>query len=302
MTLPTTLATVLVLSVAEAVSAFEPALPPGTVETTDTSIPSTQHILPTARFTPTLTPGLRLEGHRRVRTWRVPEDRTDTTALTRALREQVERAGFRILHACASRACGGFDFRFNTHVVPPPDMEVDLANFQYFSAEARTPPPRHLGVLISRGYRGGYVQIVELSAPDPDRLPLATVEPPPVPAGDLSALVETGRAVLEDVRFAPGSSELDPGGLAQVAELARWIGEGELTVVLVGHSDNEGSLAVNIALSRARADAVRSALTGRHGIDPARVSAEGAGFLAPRAPNDSDENRARNRRVEVILR
>jgi outer membrane protein OmpA-like peptidoglycan-associated protein len=53
-------------------------------------------------------------------------------------------------------------------------------------------------------------------------------------------------------------------------------------------------------LSKRRADAVVAALTTKHGIAAARLSAQGAGPLAPVASNKSEEGRAKNRRVELV--
>ena len=55
------------------------------------------------------------------------------------------------------------------------------------------------------------------------------------------------------------------------------------------------------ALSRQRAEAAERYLVQRHGIDPSRLSAEGAGYLAPVASNLTAEGREQNRRVEVVL-
>ena len=53
-------------------------------------------------------------------------------------------------------------------------------------------------------------------------------------------------------------------------------------------------------LSKLRADNVVSALARQHKIDPKRLFAAGAGFLAPVANNNTQEGRALNRRVELI--
>jgi len=72
-------------------------------------------------------------------------------------------------------------------------------------------------------------------------------------------------------------------------------------VVIVGHSDNQGTLDANLALSQRRAEAVRDALVSR-GVAAERLDARGVGFLAPVASNATEEGRARNRRVELVLR
>ncbi len=74
-----------------------------------------------------------------------------------------------------------------------------------------------------------------------------------------------------------------------------------LRAALVGHTDASGSLAANIALSERRAEAVAEVLVSTHGADSNRVAAKGVGFLAPRATNQTEDGRQKNRRVEVIV-
>jgi OOP family OmpA-OmpF porin len=68
-------------------------------------------------------------------------------------------------------------------------------------------------------------------------------------------------------------------------------------IEIVGHTDNSGSRALNLALSQSRAETVKSYLAGK-GIEPSMLSAVGVGPDQPIAPNDKEENRARNRRIE----
>jgi OOP family OmpA-OmpF porin len=71
--------------------------------------------------------------------------------------------------------------------------------------------------------------------------------------------------------------------------------------VIVGHSDNQGSLEANIALSKRRAEAVRTALITR-GVAAERLEAHGVGYLAPVSTNLTEAGRTLNRRVELVLR
>ncbi len=74
----------------------------------------------------------------------------------------------------------------------------------------------------------------------------------------------------------------------------------ELVVRIDGHTDNVGSPTYNVELSHGRAKSVRTYLIGR-GIGPDRLSAVGYGPDQPLVPNDSEDNRALNRRVEFII-
>jgi OmpA-OmpF porin, OOP family len=77
----------------------------------------------------------------------------------------------------------------------------------------------------------------------------------------------------------------------------------DVRVKIVGHTDDVGTEAFNLDLSRRRAEAVKKYMTDA-GIDVARVETEGRGALEPVAPNDIEANRAKNRRIdfEVIQR
>ena len=72
-------------------------------------------------------------------------------------------------------------------------------------------------------------------------------------------------------------------------------------VTLVGHTDASGALLANVALSRLRAQSVRAALVAKFSTNAAQIDAQGAGYLAPRASNETPEGRTKNRRVEVML-
>ncbi len=69
------------------------------------------------------------------------------------------------------------------------------------------------------------------------------------------------------------------------------------TVAIIGHTDDSGSRSLNLSLSQARADTVKGYLVNK-GIDPAIMTTSGVGPDQPVAANDSDQGRARNRRIE----
>ena len=75
---------------------------------------------------------------------------------------------------------------------------------------------------------------------------------------------------------------------------------GDSKLLLVGHTDNTGSDAYNLDLSRRRAAAVASYLISR-GVPNSRIETAGRGETEPIAPNDTDADRQKNRRVEVAI-
>ena len=72
-------------------------------------------------------------------------------------------------------------------------------------------------------------------------------------------------------------------------------------VWVVGHTDYSGTAEANVTLANARAAAVVKALSQKYGIDGKRLAAYGVGPYAPVASNLSEEGRAKNRRVELVV-
>lgn len=73
----------------------------------------------------------------------------------------------------------------------------------------------------------------------------------------------------------------------------------EIHIEVQGHTDNRGSAKYNKGLSEKRSASVREYLVS-HGIDPSRLTSHGYGFDRPLVPNDTDQNRALNRRVQFV--
>jgi OOP family OmpA-OmpF porin len=69
---------------------------------------------------------------------------------------------------------------------------------------------------------------------------------------------------------------------------------------LAGYTDNVGSVAANLKLSKDRAEAVKTYLATQ-GVDPSKISAEGYGKANPIATNKTDKGRQINRRVEFSI-
>jgi outer membrane protein OmpA-like peptidoglycan-associated protein len=104
----------------------------------------------------------------------------------------------------------------------------------------------------------------------------------------------------DQATFEFDSSELRQPARATLSEVIDAIREGGLIgrIQVVGHTCDIGTAAYNQGLSERRARSVVEYLRG-HGIDEDEVRWEGRGLTQPRYPNDSEENRSRNRRVEI---
>lgn len=127
---------------------------------------------------------------------------------------------------------------------------------------------------------------------------------------DIVEVLEDHRGVVvsleSDHLFPVGEADIREDRLFILDEIAHLIKFFLNDVLILGHTDNTplsgGRYRSNWELSTYRALNVLNYLVDKHGLDPGRLAAGGYGSSMPRAPNDSDENRAKNRRVEFILK
>jgi outer membrane protein OmpA-like peptidoglycan-associated protein len=116
-------------------------------------------------------------------------------------------------------------------------------------------------------------------------------------------LAAEGKIALYGVYFDTGKAVLKPGSDAQLKEMGQLLAaERALKVFIVGHTDNQGVFEDNLKLSLARAQAVRDALVMRYGVDGTRLTPYGVANTSPLASNAGEAGRARNRRVELVVR
>lgn len=114
------------------------------------------------------------------------------------------------------------------------------------------------------------------------------------------ALTDTGKIDIYGIYFDTDKTELKPESKSTLEEVAKLLNaDPSLKLEVAGHTDNTGGAAHNLQLSSGRATAVVNALVATYGIDRARLQAKGYGDSRPVAPNDSEQNRAKNRRVEL---
>ncbi|KHA53817.1 OmpA family protein [Sulfitobacter geojensis] len=251
-----------------------------------------------------------LEGAVQRAAWRLDSPGLTPFQVMRPLRAQLIAAGYEIALDCRDVVCGGFDFRFATETLPGPNMYVNIRAFQFVTGLRMVDGDLREAVtlLASTSATSAYVQIIRAGTAEKETLSVTTDAALPVGAGaveigDVSAaLLGKGHSVLGDLDFETGSSSLGKGPFESLAALATFLQDRpDLRVALVGHTDTVGGLDANITVSRARARSVRQRLIERHGVDGARMDAEGMGYLAPVASNLEDAGREQNRRVEVVL-
>ena len=113
--------------------------------------------------------------------------------------------------------------------------------------------------------------------------------------------------IPKNVAFNRAASEILPVSFPELDKLANFLSKNSNRKIKIeGHTDNvpysgSGNLKGNWDLSAKRATAIVNILRENKSIDPKNLTAAGRGEYAPVAPNDTAENKAKNRRIEVIL-
>ena len=265
---------------------------------------SSSHALPTGPFAEGKVPFIAADGDVETLAVRLATKAT-TLEIMQSMKRWLLSAGFAEIYSCHDRMCGGFRFRSRIDVVHSPDMFLDLADFRFLSAR-RSDGSAFLQILVSRSSGDGYLQVTSIEKGGASRgigLESRAVEAAPSAETPVARqLLSEGYHVLEELTFATGSHELGEGEYPVLEDLASFLGQNPTTsIFLVGHTDTQGTLASNIALSRKRAESVLVRLVENHGIARERLGAEGIGFLAPRTTNRTPEGMATNRRVVAVL-
>lgn len=122
-----------------------------------------------------------------------------------------------------------------------------------------------------------------------------------VKAADMAdALATKGKVDLYGIYFDIDKTDIKPESAKTLEEVASLLKiDRSLRLEIAGHTDSTGAADHNRKLSEGRAQAVVDALAKTYGIDAARLQAKGYGDTKPVAPNDSEDGRAKNRRVEL---
>ena len=107
--------------------------------------------------------------------------------------------------------------------------------------------------------------------------------------------------IPSDISFDTGRAEIKGNCAPVLDRIAAGLRDNQNTdVQIVGHTDSTGSDAINNPLSVDRATSTRNYLTAR-GVSASRIEIEGRGSYQPIASNNTEEGRARNRRVEIFV-
>jgi OmpA-OmpF porin, OOP family len=213
----------------------------------------------------------------------------------------LQQAGFETLFTCHTQEClqdGGF----GDANMYGDDYEREGWNNAYGM--------RYLSAKLARPEGDVYVSLFtdQYDGRGPDTK-LFVIEMKPMQTGMITVnaaslandINRTGHASVYGIYFDTGKADVKPESDATLSEISKLLQQdAKLKLYVVGHTDNVGTLASNMDLSKRRGDAVVKVLTTKYHAAAARLSAQGDGPTAPVASNDTEEGRAKNRRVELV--
>jgi OOP family OmpA-OmpF porin len=267
----------------------------------------------------------RLEGRVTRILYVAPEGRSPLEVL-RNYEQELQKSGFQTLYQCARKDCGSDDGWLAEYYLysrerklrntPPagsgraPGQVSEYAfsgakDQRFFTAKRESPEGNtYASVYAAQGQFDMHKEtfnhaIVLLEVVDtvPMESNMVTVDAAAMAKG----IAATGHVAVYGIYFDTDKAELKPESAPTLKEIAGLLKQdSKLTLYVVGHTDNVGVDDYNMDLSRRRAASVVSALAAQHAVDARRLKPAGVGRLAPVAANDTDEGRAKNRRVELV--
>jgi len=235
-----------------------------------------------------------LEGKITYINYATPPERSDLE-IYRNYEAALKTAGFETLFACVHNdGCGTSDFTLSG---------IQGGKRRWYSNGTRV-----LSAKLSRPEGDAFVYL-EQHAWGENYVALFIVEPKPMETGLVvvnaaaleGGLTRIGHVEVPGIFFDFNKSDVKPESKPALEEVAKMLkANPSLRVWVVGHTDSVGTVEANQKLSEARAAAVAKALVAGYGIGAARLKGYGVGPLAPVASNDTEEGRAKNRRVELV--
>lgn len=245
---------------------------------------------------------LNMQGRATEIRYQIPAGRSSLEVLTN-YEFALKSKGFATVFSCADKACLSGHQRdvYLLGQLLDPTNGISTAYFdhgRYLMVKLER-PEGHVYVSVITGEDKNetvaFVRVLEAKSMQTDNITF-------VKADEMSAALEkTGSVNLYGIQFDFDKDILKPVSKPTLDEIGKLLqAKPNLRLKIVGHTDSKGTQDYNLDLSSRRAGNVAAALVGGYGVDPARLSSEGAGPSRPIASNDTEEGRAKNRRVELL--
>lgn len=246
--------------------------------------------------------GEHLEGKITRITYQAPQGRS-SLEIYRNFESALKRAGFQVLFSCAEQACADGIYPLHQTVHADVGDSIDTwAGQQGFGL-------RHLSAKLSRSEGDAYVSLLVQNGNDAEVIQLDVIEMKPMATGMVTVSADalangissTGHASVYGIYFDTGKAEVKPESEAALKEIAKLLQvHADWKLYVVGHTDNQGMFDMNMDLSRRRGDAIVKVMSEKYAIAATRLRPAGDGPTAPVASNDTEDGRAKNRRVELV--
>ncbi len=259
-------------------------------------------------------PGFKtLEGRIVLIYYKLPEGRS-TLEVLRNFQDSLKSKGFTIVFTCNAADGSCFESKqpdagyfvgnaLGDPLTLPKLMDDYVHNFfeqggRYFLARLDRPEGAvYVSLALGESSRGNVavLRVVETKEMESGKIEFLS-------SSQMQQAIEgAGKVSLYGILFDFDKDTLKPESAPTLDEITKLLAaKPELKLKIVGHTDNQGTADYNLDLSKRRAANVVAALVQERGIAADRLSSEGAGLTQPVAPNDTEEGRAKNRRVELI--
>jgi OmpA-OmpF porin, OOP family len=267
---------------------------------------------PTDESAPTFEKSQPVEGQVSYYTYLAPTGRTPAE-LFRNYKQEFQRLGIETQYEKAAGQHGWFGPTFDkiaTEVEVSQILAYDEADERMLVGKTRDAKPTYYVIFVT-AYKDGVIPerlegkvakgqpLAQLVVVSPDVMEKKMTF---VNADDMKqAIHDSGKVALYGLYFDTDKDTVKAESQPTLAEIAKLLkSEPSLRLHVVGHTDNQGKLDYNLDLSHRRAVSVVGELTRKFGVTANRLDAFGCGVYSPVASNESEEGRAKNRRVELV--
>lgn len=236
----------------------------------------------------------------------VPNGRS-TLEVFRNYENELKAKGFQTLFT-ASKEDLGYEFQRRYEGIYSQVFEYSDFNSRYAAAKLSRPEGDVYAAVFVTGYTYGTTADLKLEK-NQTLVQVDIVETKPMEEKMVSVSAEkmassiqdTGRIALYGIYFEFNKADLKQESAATLEQIAKLLSSDPgLKLLVTGHTDNVGSFESNRTLSERRAQAVVSELVTHYSVSSERLFPFGVSFAAPAASNDTEEGRAKNRRVELV--
>ncbi len=228
--------------------------------------------------------------------YKIPKNRS-ALEVFRNFENKAKDSGYNVSFSGTPKDIKSYSFKYQ-HPVEIPDKTSlgDDIYYAYAIKDSENNTTKHLSINVSphSGGDGVRVRIIEAE--------IKKMEQRMVDAAEMQKqITDSGHVALYGIYFDFDKATLKPESKPTLDEISSLLTSNpDLKLILVGHTDILGGYDYNMTLSKLRANAVVDSLIKNYNISSGRLMGAGVGYLSPAASNDTDEGRAKNRRVELI--